>query len=180
MTNLISHKYERRCFNDDFHHRNSQYWRYLFLPPRQKAKLSTKTCIRCKSIPTTCKICTRCKILREVGFFVYRGSFRFRFALSTRAHGVPFLHTSGAHLTTPFHGAIAVGAKLPPTPPSIRLHSLVKHIQKKAPIRLAVWVFRCKFATAIYSRKTHTSTFIRFCTQNLLKVLCAKRGFTPP
>ena len=37
--------------------------------------------------------------------------------LFTRAHGVPFLHTSGAHLTTPFHGAIAVGAMLPPTPP---------------------------------------------------------------
>lgn len=95
MTNLISHKYERRCFNDAFRHRNSQYWRYLFLPPRQKGKLRTKTCIRCKSIPTTCKICTRCKILREVGFFVYRGSFRFRFALSTRAQGVPFLHTIG-------------------------------------------------------------------------------------
>lgn len=119
MTNLISHKYERRCFNDDFRHRNSQYWRCLLLPPRQKGKLRTKTCIRCKSIPTTCKICTRCKILREVGFFVYRGSFRFRFALSTRAQGVPFLHTSGAHLTTPFHGAIAVGAALPPTPPSM-------------------------------------------------------------
>lgn len=43
--------------------------------------------------------------------------YRFRFT-STRAHGVPFLHTPGAHLTTPFHGAIAVGAMLPPTPPS--------------------------------------------------------------
>ena len=63
--------------NDDFRHRNSQYWRYLLLPPRQKGKLRTKTCIRCKSIPTTCKICTWCKILREVGFFVYRGSFSF-------------------------------------------------------------------------------------------------------
>lgn len=52
------------------------------------------------------------------GIFVNMGSFRFCFALSTRAHGVPFLHTSGAHLTTPFHGAIAVGAMLPPTPPS--------------------------------------------------------------
>lgn len=56
--------------------------------------------------------------LQLVGFFVNMGSFRFCFALSTRAHGVPFLHTSGAHLTTPFHGAIAVGAMLPPTPPS--------------------------------------------------------------
>lgn len=44
--------------------------------------------------------------------------YRFRFT-STRAHGVPFLHTPGAHLTTPFHGAIAVGAMLPPTPPSM-------------------------------------------------------------
>ena len=35
------------------------------------------------------------KILREVDFFVYRGSFRFRFALFTRAQGVPFLHTIG-------------------------------------------------------------------------------------
>lgn len=76
--------------------------------------------------------------LQLVGFFVNMGSFRFCFALSTRAHGVPFLHTSGAHLTTPFHGAIAVGAMLPPTPPSIRLHSLVKHIQKKHPF---VWRF---------------------------------------
>jgi len=32
-------------------------------------------------------ICTRY-------FFLYRGSFRFRFALSTRAQGVPFLHTT--------------------------------------------------------------------------------------
>lgn len=54
----------------------------------------------------------------SVIFFVCMGSLRFRFALSTRAHGVPFLHTSGAHITTPFHGAIAVGAMLPPTPPS--------------------------------------------------------------
>ena len=95
MTNLISHRYERRCFNDDLRYCYSKYWRYLLLSPRQKAKLSTKTCIRCKSIPTTCKICTWCKFLREVGFFVYRGSFRFRFALSTRAQGVPFLHTIG-------------------------------------------------------------------------------------
>lgn len=55
--------------------------------------------------------------LQLVGFFVNMGSFRFCFALSTRAHGVPFLHTSGAHLTTPFHGAIAVGAMLPPYTP---------------------------------------------------------------
>lgn len=37
--------------------------------------------------------------LQLVGFFVNMGSFRFCFALSTRAHGVPFLHTSGAHLS---------------------------------------------------------------------------------
>ena len=62
---------------------------------KTKSKLSTKTCIRCKSIPTTCKI------LREVDF-VYRGSFRFRFALFTRAQGVSFVPLStpsGAHLT---------------------------------------------------------------------------------
>jgi hypothetical protein len=34
------------------------------------------------------QVCTRY-------FFLYRGSFRFRFALSTRAQGVPFLHTIG-------------------------------------------------------------------------------------
>ena len=33
---------------------------YFYLQDK-KAKLSTKTCIRCKSIPTTCKICTWCK-----------------------------------------------------------------------------------------------------------------------
>lgn len=118
--------------------------------------------------------------LHEVEFWLLW--YRFRFT-STRAHGVPFvpLSTPRAHiLPLRFKVLTAVGAMLPPTPPSIRLHSLVKHIHKKAPIRLAVWVFRCKFATAIYNRKTHTSTFIRFCTQNLLKVLCAKRGFTPP
>lgn len=120
------------------------------------------------------------QFLHMVGFWLLW--YRFRFT-STRAHGVPFvpLSTPRAHiLPLRFKVLTAVGAMLPPTPPSIRLHSLVKHIHKKAPIRLAVWVFQCKFATAIYSRKTHTSTFIRFCTQNLLKVLCAKRGFTPP
>lgn len=118
------------------------------------------------------------QFLHMVGFWLLW--YRFRFT-STRAHEVPFHSTSRAHiLPLRFKVLTAVGAMLPPTPPSIRLHSLVKHIHKKAPIRLAVWVFQCKFATAIYSRKTHMSTFIRFCTQNLLKVLCAKRGFTPP
>lgn len=46
----------------------------------------------------------------------YMGSFRFRCALSTRAHGVPFLHTSGAHLTAPLCGAIAVWACRPLRP----------------------------------------------------------------
>ena len=55
------------------------------------------------------------QFLHMVGFWLLW--YRFRFT-STRAHGVPFLHTSGAHLTTPFHGAIAVGTMLPPTPPS--------------------------------------------------------------
>jgi hypothetical protein len=52
-----------------------------------------------------------------VGIFVLYGAVPF---LSTRAHGVPFLHTSGAHLTAALQGAIAMGAMLPPMPPSIR------------------------------------------------------------
>lgn len=55
--------------------------------------------------------------LHEVGFFLILGR-------SVSLHSCAWcsvrssLHTSGAHLTTPFHGAIAVGAMLPPTPPS--------------------------------------------------------------
>lgn len=56
--------------------------------------------------------------LHKVHFFLI-WVVSFRCALFTRAQGVLFLHTSGAHLTTPFHGAIAVGAALPPTPPSM-------------------------------------------------------------
>ena len=50
----------------------------------------------------------------------------------------PSLLSSDAHLTAALYGAIAVGAMLPPTPPFIRLHSLIKHIQKKHPF---VWRF---------------------------------------
>lgn len=114
--------------------------------------------------------------LHEVGFFLY---WVVPF-LSTRAHGVPFVHlsTPRAHiLPLRFKVLTAVGAMLPPTPPSIRLHSLVKHIHKKAPIRLAVWVFRCKFATAIYSRKTHTSTFDQFPNKFGVKSAVCKEVF---
>lgn len=114
--------------------------------------------------------------LHEVGFFLILGR-------SVSLHSCAWcsvrssLHTSGAHLTVRFKVLTAVGAMLPPTPPSIRLHSLVKHIHKKAPIRLAVWVFQCKFATAIYSRKTHTSTFDQFPNKFGVKSAVCKEVF---
>ena len=138
MTNLISHKYERRCFNDDFRHRNSQYWRYLFLPPRQKGKLSTKTCTRCKSIPTTCKICTWCKILHEVGFFVYRGSFRFRFALFTRAQGVSFLHTIGRTSNRYRFSVLSLWGLCCPLHPLLWAYAVHDRLHKYNPLRLVV------------------------------------------
>ena len=151
MTNLISDRYERRCFNDDFRHRNSQYWRYLLLPPRQKAKLSTKTCTRCKSIPTTCKICTWCKsipttckictwckILREVGFFVYRGSFRFRFALFTRAQGVPFLHTIGRTSNRYRFSVLSLWGLCCPLHPLLWAYAVHDRLHKYNPLRLVV------------------------------------------
>lgn len=117
------------------------------------------------------------QFLHMVGFWLLW--YRFRFT-STRAHGVPFvpLSTPRAHiLPLRFKVLTAVGAMLPPTPPSIRLHSLVKHIHKKAPIRLAVWGFQCKFATAIYSRKTHTSTFDQFPNKFGVKSAVCKEVF---
>lgn len=41
------------------------------------------------------QVCFRLVQICARYFFLYRGSFRFRFALSTRAQGVPFLHTIG-------------------------------------------------------------------------------------
>ena len=105
MTNLISDRYERRCFNDDFRHRNSQYWRYLLLSPRQKGKLSTKTCTWCKSIPTTCKICTWCKSVFAwckfaPGIFLFIGGRFVSASLSSLVRRVFRSSTpSGAHLT---------------------------------------------------------------------------------
>ena len=57
--------------------------------------------------------------LHEVGFFLILGR-------SVSLHSCAWcsvrssLHTSGAHLTAALQGAIAMGAMLPPMPPSIR------------------------------------------------------------
>ena len=69
--------------------------------------------------------------------------------LFTRAHGVPFvpLSTPRAHiLTAPLQGAIAMGAMLPPIPPSIRQASQQLPSKKIVASCLAVSVFLCIFA----------------------------------
>jgi hypothetical protein len=86
--------------------------RYLLLPPRQKEKERKITCIRCKTIPTSCNSCT----WWDFGFYgivsVSLQLLRMVFRSFLSPHlGRTFLPLRSKVLT-------AVGAMLPPTPPS--------------------------------------------------------------
>lgn len=69
------------------------------------------------------------------------------------------LHTSGAHLNRSALWCYRYGGNAAPLSPRRWAYAT---IAKNIGACLVVSVFRCKFATAIYSRKTHTSTFNHF------------------
>lgn len=118
---------------------------------------NNKSCTRCKAFPTTCKI------LHEVGFF--------RLVWGRFVSALLSLHSFGRSLVVIlpprslslhyiplsaelFHyGAIAMGAMLPPIPPSIRQASQQLPSKKIVASCLAVSVFLCIFAPSKQAEK---------------------------